>query len=193
MDRTRKMTVIIAFFLFISGCGIALGQTDSTTPAGPAAVTEQKDHASHGAAQPTDKPAVHTGHEMHQMCCMDDKSQQGDVMAVHVQEMQALMEKINATDNSAERKQLMAQHMAMMASGMKMMRELDSAMMAEMMKSGKCPMMEMMSSPQGREGMKGMMDTMPMCHGMMQKKAERNYSMMEQIIESQKQLLKLAP
>ena len=78
-------------------------------------------------------------------------------MAAHMKGMHTLMEKISATANPAERKQLMAEHMAMMASGMKMMRKMDDKMMMGMMKSGKCPMMEMMSSPQGHEGMKGIM------------------------------------
>lgn len=194
MKKSRMVSIAIAFLLFVSGYGIALGQTDSTKPPEPPAATEHTDHASHGATQPTDNPAVHTGHQMSQMCCMGGMNQQDDAMAAHMKEMQTLMEKINTSDNPAERKQLMAEHMAMMVSGMKMMREMDDKMMMGMMKSGKCPMMEMMSSPQGHEGMKGMMGgNMPMCHTMMQKKAERNYAMMEQIIESQKQLLKLAP
>jgi hypothetical protein len=195
MKKSRMVAVITAFFLFVSGYGIAVGQSDSAKPSVPPAAAEHTDHAGHGTAQPTDKPAVHTGgHEMSQMYCMGGKSKQEDAIAAHIKDMQALMEKINVTDNPSERKKLMAEHMAMMASSMKMMREMDDTMMMEMMKSGKCPMMEMMSSPQGHEGMKGMMDgNMPMCHTMMQKKAERNYAMMEQIIESQKQLLKLAP
>jgi len=195
MKTSRMVSVVIAFFFFVSGYGIALGQTDSTKPAGPPAATEHADHASHGAAPPTTQPSIPpAGHDMSQMSGMEDMKQQEDAMATHMKAMQALMDKINATENPTERKQLLAEHMAAITSGMKMMREMDNKMMMGMMKSGKCPMMEMMSSPQGHEGMKGMMGgNMPMCHTMMQKKAERNYSMMEQIIESQKQLLKLAP
>lgn len=193
MKKSKMISVIAAFFLFVSGYGIAMGQSHSTKPSVPPAAAEHTDHAGHGAAQPTDKPAVHAGHDMGH-AGMGDMKQQEDAMAAHMKGMQTLMEKISATANPAERKQLMAEHMAMMASGMKMMREMDDAMMTGMMKSGKCPMMEMMSSPQGHEGMKGMMGgNMPMCHTMMQKKAERNYVMMEQIIESQKQLLKATP
>jgi hypothetical protein len=192
MKKSRSFSVVIAIFFFLSGYGIAIGQTDSTKPPAPPAA-EHADHASHGAAPPTDQPAAHAGHDMGQMAGMDGMKQQEEAMAAHMKNMQALMEKISATENPAERKQLMAEHLAAMASGMKMMREMDDAMMKGMMKSGKCPMMEMMSSPQEHAGMKGMMGDMPMCHTMMEKKAERNYSMMEQLIESQKQLLKLAP
>lgn len=195
MKKSGMISIVTVTFLFVSGYGIALGQTDSTKPAGgPPAATEHTDHASHGTAQPITQPtAPPAGHDMSQMSGMEDMKQQEDAMATHMKAMQTLMEKINATENAAERKQLLAEHMAAMASGMKMMREMDNKMMMGMMKSGKCPMMEMMSSPQGHEGMQGMMGNMPMCHAMIQKKAERNYSMMEQIIESQKQLLKLVP
>lgn len=187
MKKSKMLAFVTALFLFVSGYGIAMGQHDSAKP--PAA-----EHTGHGAAQSTEKPAGQAGHDMsHPKGGMDNMKQQEDAMAAHMKDMQALMGKITATDNPTERKKLMAEHMAMMASGMKMMREMDDKMMMDMMKSGKCPMMEMMSSPQGHEGMKEMMGNMPMCHTMMQKKAERHYSMMEQIIESQKQLLKLAP
>jgi hypothetical protein len=168
MKKSRMISVAIAFFLFVSGYGIALGQTDSTKPAGPPTAAEHTDHAGHGAAQPSDKPAGHAGHDMSH-AGMDDMKRQEDAMAAHMKGMHTLMEKISATANPAERKQLMAEHVTMMARGMKMMREMDDTMMM------------------------GMMGNMPMCHTMMQKKAERNYAMMEQIIESQKQLLQLAP
>jgi hypothetical protein len=194
MNKLKMVSVITAFFLFVSGYGIAVGQSDSAKPSVPPAAAEHTDHAGHGAAQPTDKPVGHAGHDMSHAAGMGDMKQQEDAMVAHMKGMHTLMEKISATANPTERKQLMAEHMTMMASGMKMMREMDDSMMMGMMKSGKCPMMEMMSSPQGHEGMKGMMGgDMPMCHTMMQKKAERNFAMMEQIIESQKQLLKLAP
>jgi len=181
MKKSRMVAVISTFFFFVSGYGIAMGQSDSAKPPESPAAAEHTDHAGHA------------GHDMGH-AGMDDMKQQEDAMAAHMKGMHTLMEKISAMANPADRKQLMAEHMAMMASGMKMMREMDDAMMMGMMKSEKCPMMEMMSSPQGHEGMKGMMGgNMPMCHTMMQKKAERNYTMMEQVIESQKQLLKLAP
>ncbi len=194
MKKSGMVSIVAVFFLFVSGYGIA--QTDSTKPAGgPPAATEHADHASHGAAEPTAQPPAPpaAGHDMSQMGGMEDMKQQEDAMATHMKAMQTLMEKINATENPAERKQLLAEYMAAMASGIKMMREMDHKMMMGMMQPGKCPMMERMSSPQGHEGMQGMMGTMPMCHAMMQNKAERYYSMMEQIIESQKQLLKLVP
>ena len=102
------------------------------------------------------------------------------------------MEKIDATKNPTERKKLMHEHMTAMASGIQMMREKDDKMMMGMMKSGKCPMMEMMSTPQEQAGMKEKMGNMTMCHQMMQEKADLNHSMMEQIIKSQEPLLNLS-
>lgn len=205
MKKSRMVSAVMALVFVVSGYGIAMGQSDSAQPAAPPAASADQaghaDHASHGAAAATSQPAEqatgehagHAGHDMSQMCCMGGKNQQEDALAAHMQAMQGLMEKIAATANPAERKSLMAEHVTMMASGMKMMREMDGAMMQGMMQSGKCPMMEKMASPQGHAAMQGKMDAMPMCHAMMQKKAERQYALLEQIIESQKQLLKLAP
>jgi hypothetical protein len=195
MKKSKMLATVIALFLFVSGSSIALGQDDSPKPAEPQAMAaEHADHSSHGGAQPTDQPAVHAGHDMSQMGGMDDMKPQEEAMAANMKNMQTLMEKIKATENTAERKQLMAEHMAAMASGMKMMRDMDGKMMMGMMKSGQCPMMEMMSSPQGGHAeMKGMMGDMSKCHTMMQKKKEMNHAMMEQLVESQQQLLKLAP
>ena len=66
-------------------------------------------------------------------------------------------------------------------------------MMQSMMPSGKCPMMGMMSSPQGHAGMQNMMDHMSMCRSMMQQKAARQYLLLEQIVAAQKELLKAVP
>jgi hypothetical protein len=193
MKKTMMFPVIISLFFIVSGYGIAMGQTDSTKPSeSQAATTEHTEHSGHEMTQPVDQGPVHAVHDMSQMSGMDDMKQQEEAMAAHMKNMKALMEKINTTENVAERKKLMAEHMAAMGTGMNMMREMDEKMMMAMMKAGKCPMMEMMSSPQGHAEMKGMMEDMPMCHKMMQKKADMNYSMMEQIIESQKQLLKFA-
>jgi hypothetical protein len=199
MKKSRMLYFVITLFFFVSGYGISMGQSDQGKPAESQVNTaEHTDHASHGAvqttAQPATQPAGHAAaHDMNQMSGMEDMKPQEEAMATHMKTMQALMEKINNTENPAERKQLMAEHLAAMASGVKMMREMDDKMMTSMMKSGKCPMMEMMASPQGHAGMQGMMGNMPMCHTMMQKKTDRNFTMMEQIIESQKQLLKLSP
>lgn len=179
MKRSKILAGAIALVFIVSSYGLAVGQgeaTKATEP--PAAATEHAGHA---------------GHDMSQMSGMEDMKPQDEAMAAHLKTMQTLMEKINTTENPAERKQLMAEHLAAMASGVKMMREMDNTMMMGMMKSGKCPMMETMASPQGHAGMQGMMGNMPMCHTMMQKKADRNFTMMEQLIESQKQLLKLTP
>jgi hypothetical protein len=180
MKKSRILAVVISLFFIVSSYGMA---------------TEQSDHASHGTAPQTTQPAATqpAGHDMSQMSGMEDMKPQEEAMAAHLKTMQAMMEKINATENPAERKKLIAEHLAAMASGVNMMREMDDKMMMSMMQSGKCPMMEMMASPQGHAGMQGMKGNMPMCHTMMQKKADRNFIMMEQIIESQKQLLKLAP
>ncbi len=43
MKKSRMVSVAIAFFLFVSGYGIALGQTDSTQPAGPPTAAEHTD------------------------------------------------------------------------------------------------------------------------------------------------------
>jgi hypothetical protein len=194
------VSFVIAFCLFVAGNGTVMGQTDQIKAPEPQAVTaSHADHANHGAAPSTEKPAGHADHAMshagHAMSHTGtgDMKQQEEAMADHMKGMQALMEKISVTASAVERKQLLAEHMAMMDSGVKMMRKMDEAMMMGMMKSGKCPMMEMMSSPQGHEGMNAMMGNMSMCHARMQKKAERNYFMMEQLIESQKQLLQLVP
>jgi len=199
MKKSKMLPVVLSLFLFISGYGISMGQSDQAKPAEPQAATaEHTDHARHGAAPPTAQPAAtqpagHAGHDMSQMSGMEDMNPQEEAVAAHLKTMQTLMEKINTTENPTERKQLMAEHLVAMASGVKMMREMDDKMMLSMMQSGKCPMMEMMASPQGHAGMQGMKGNMPMCHAMVQKKADRNFTMMEQIIESQKQLLKLAP
>ena len=202
MKRSRILAGAIALGFIVSSYGLAVGQSEATkTTEPPAAATEHAGHANHGAEQPAPQPAAqpggqeagHAGHDMSQMSGMEDMKSQDEAMAAQLKTMQTLMEKINTTENPAERKQLMAEHLAAMASGVKMMREMDNTMMMGMMKSGKCPMMETMASPQGHAGMQGMMGNMPMCHTMMQKKADRNFTMMEQLIEAQKQLLKLTP
>ena len=209
MNKSRMLAGVVALFFIVSSYGMAAEQSDAVKPAAPSAMAdEHAAHASQEAAQPAAQPAAepaaaqstgHAGHDMSQMSGTEDMKPQDEAMAAQMKTMQSLMEKIKATENPAERKQLMAEHMAAMASGMKMMHEMDGKMMMSMMQSGKCPMMEMMASPQGQAGMQGhagmqgMMGNMSMCHTMMQKKADRNFTMMEQIIESQKQLLKLAP
>ena len=203
MNTSRMLAGVIALFFIVSSYGMAAGQSDMAKPPAPqAAAADHAGHASQGMAQPAAQPATeqaaaqptgHAGHDMGQMSGMEDMKPQEEAMAAQMKTMQTLMEKIKSTENPAERKRLMAEHLTAMASGMKMMHEMDGKMMMSMMQSGKCPMMEMMASPQGHAGMQGMMGNMSMCHTMMQKKADRNFTMMEQIIESQKQLLKLAP
>lgn len=86
------VVVITAFFLFVSSYGIAMGQSDSTKPSVPPAAAEHTDHADHGAAQPTVKPAGHAGHDMRH-AGMGDMKHQEDAIAAHIKDMQALMEK----------------------------------------------------------------------------------------------------
>lgn len=208
MSKIKLVSVLTAMFLFGAGSSLVMGEESSTkslTPPNP--ITEHathdasaksptpSEHEKHEAGKPIGEapPSAHTDHDMGQMSGMDELKKQDEEMMAHMKSMQILMEKINATENSTERKMLMHEHMTAMASGIIMMREKDDKMMMGMMKSGKCPMMEMMSTPQGQAGMKEKMGDMTMCHQMMQKKADMSYSMMEQIIESQKQLLKIAP
>lgn len=207
MSKVKLVSVLTALFLFGAGSSLVIGEESSTksqTPPGTATEHATHDvsaksappseHEKHEAGKPIGgetTPSAHAGHDMGQMSGMDDMKKQDDAMMAHMKSMQVLMEKINATQNPNERKKLMHEHMTAMASGMKMMREMDGKMMMGMMKSGKCPMMEMMSTPQGQTEMKGKMGDMTMCHQMMQQKADMNHSMMEQIIKSQEQLLNL--
>jgi hypothetical protein len=199
MRKVRAVSVlIVSFFIVTAGYALAIGRDDSAKIVAPQATATE--HADHATAQPA-TPAAYdhashgatksaaAGHDMAQMNGMGDMDKQNESMMMHMKTMQAQMEKIKATDNPAERKTLMKDHMAAMKSGMKMMREMDGKMM---MKSGDCPMMKMMSSPKEQDGMKGMPDDMAMCHNMMQQKADMNHGMMEQIIESNEQLLDMS-
>lgn len=206
MSKIKLLSVLTALFLFGSGSSLIMGEENSTkslTP--PSTLTDHAtrdasakssaptEHEKHEAGIPIvdSSPSAHAGHNMGQMSGMDDMKKQDEAMMEHMKSMQVLMEKIDATKTPTERKKLMHEHMTAMASGVKMMREKDNKMMMGMMKSGKCPMMEMMSIPQGQAGMKEKMGDMTMCHQMMQKKADMNHSMMEQIIKSQEQLLNI--
>lgn len=186
MAKVRVVSVLIAFFFIAAGYTSAMGQEDSSkTSTSQATATEHAGH--HDATKSADSQSAPAGHDMSQMGEMGDMNKQNEAMMTQMKTMHAQMEKIKATKDSAERKKLMHEHLAAMASGMKMMREMDGKMM---MKSGKCPMMmKMMSSSGEQNSMEGMMDDMAMCHQMMQQKADMDHSMMEQIIESQEQLL----
>ncbi len=197
MKRTKLVSALIAFVFVATGYTLAIGQDDPEKTSAPQTTTaeqsvsqpaEPADHSIHHPAKPADSQPAPAGHDMSKMSGMGDMNKQDEAMMAHMKSMRAQMEKIKATENPAERKKLMQEHMAAMGSGMKMMREMDG----KMMQSGKCPMMEMMSSPQGHAGMKGMMGDMTKCHRMMQKKSDMHYDMMEQIIESQEQLLELS-
>ena len=187
MAKARIVSVLMAFLFIAAGYTTAMGQEDSAKTATPQATTT--DHAghdaSHNAAPPGDSQPAPAGHDMSQMSGMGDMNKHNEAMMKQMKTMRVQMEKIKATENPAERKRLLKEHMAGMKSGMKMMQEMDGKMM---MKSGDSPMMKVMSSKE-QGSMKGMPDDMAMCHQMMQQNAEMNHSMMEQIIESQEQLL----
>lgn len=205
MSKIKLVSVLTALFFFGAGSSLVMGEESSNKSLTPPNPTEHATHdASAKSSTPSEHekhevgkpiggtpPSAHTGHDMGQMSGMDDMKKQDEAMMAHMKSMQVLMEKIDATKNPTERKKLMHEHMTAMASVIQMMREKDDKMMMGMMKSGKCPMMEMMSTPQGQAGMKEKMGDMTMCHQMMQKKADMNHSMMEQIIKSQEQLLNL--
>lgn len=188
MAKARVVSVLMAFFFIAAGYTSAMGQEDSSKTSTSQATSAEHaghNHASHDTASGDSQPAP-AGHDMSQM---GEMNKQNEAMMTQMNTMRAQMEKIKATKDPVERKKLMREHMTAMGSGMKMMREMDDKMMTMMMKSGKCPMMEMMSSPQGQAGTHGMMGDMAMCHQMMRQKADMNHGMMEQIIESQEQLL----
>jgi hypothetical protein len=109
------------------------------------------------------------------------------MMMANMEEMKALMARIKATKDPAERKRLMSAHHAKMEKHMMMMKDMDMKMM-KMMKDGKCPMMQMMAA--GKDS-GGMMDMMSMCSQMMQNKAAMSHGMMEQMLDAQEQLLKM--
>ena len=111
------------------------------------------------------------------------------MMMANMEEMKTLMARIKTTKDPADKKRLMSAHHAKMKKHMMMMKDMDMKMMKMMMKDGKCPMMQMMTA--GKDN-KAMMDTMPMCSRMMQDKAAMSHGMMEQMLDVQEQLLKIA-
>ncbi len=183
MLKTRYLPLLLALFFIVTGCTSSMNHGGSASPAQPIAM----DHSSSGAtAHAASKPAGHDMNAMKGMDGMAEMNKSHAAMMTHMQAMQAQMAKIKTTKNPAMRKNLMREHLAGMSSGMKMMRNMGN------MKMDSCPMMTTMSADQGKPGMTGMMGDMTMCHTMMKQKAEMMNSMLEQIIESQKQLLEIS-
>ena len=124
---------------------------------------------------------------------MEEMQRRDEAMATRMRELQAQMDAIAATGDPAERRRMLAAHLDALTQAIGLLREMDGKMMEGMMQNGKCPMMAMMSSPQGKAGMENMMGHMTMCRSMMQKKAARQYILLEQIVAAQKALLTSLP
>ncbi len=195
--RTGILIGAAALLFSLAGCASTASEQDASKPA--ISQTTVDEHAQHEAAKAgstTATPAIAASEasahhpadssskpEMEGMV-IPDKS----MMMANMEEMKVLMAKIRAIKDPAERKILMSEHHAMMKKHMMMMEHMDMKMM-EMMKDGKCPMMQMMSA--GKDN-KSMMDMTPMCSQMMQDKAAMSHAMMEQMLDAQEQLLKMA-
>ena len=137
--------------------------------------------------------AGHQGHAMGSTRGMEEMQRRDEAMATRMRELQAQMDAIAASTDPAERKRLLAAHLDGLTRAIGLLREMDGQMMQSMMQNGTCPMMAMMSSPQGKAGMENMMGHMTMCRSMMQKKAARQYILLEQIVAAQKALLTSLP
>lgn len=198
MYPARKFTIILVLCTLLAGPGMALGQDG---PTGPAAAPGGHDHGQPaaaaadqaGPAQPAAQPGGHDGHAMGTMPGMEQMQQMDEAMAARMNGLQTQMDAIAATKDPAERRRLLAAHLDALTQAIGLLREMDGKMMEGMMQNGKCPMMAMMSSPQGNAGMENMMGHMTMCRSMMQKKAARQYILLEQIVAAQKALLTSLP
>ena len=124
---------------------------------------------------------------------MEEMQRRDEAMAARMRELQAQMDAIAASTDPAERKRLLAAHLDGLTRAIGLLREMDGQMMQSMMQGGTCPMMAMMSAPQGHAGMENMMGHRTMCRSMMQKKAARQYILLEQIVAAQKALLTSLP
>ena len=198
MYPARKFTIILVLCTLLAGPGMALGQDG---PTGPAAAPGGHDHGQPaaaaadqaGPAQPAAQPGSHEGHAMGNMPGMEQMQQMDEAMAARMNGLQTQMDAIAATRDPAERRRMLAAHLDALTQAISLLREMDGKMMEGMMQNGKCPMMEMMSSPQGKAGMENMMGHRTMCRSMMQKKAARQYILLEQIVAAQKALLTSLP
>ena len=124
---------------------------------------------------------------------MEQMQQMDEAMAARMNGLQTQMDAIAATRDPAERRRMLAAHLDALTQAIGLLREMDGKMMEGMMQNGTCPMMAMMSSPQGKAGMENMMGHRTMCRSMMQKKAARQYILLEQIVAAQKALLTSLP
>jgi hypothetical protein len=215
MRTSRKFLLALVLFAVAAGPGLALAENTPAAQADvhaghelqpPSAVEQPVDHAAHGAAattNPTDqagpaqpappRPGGHDGHAMGTMPGMEQMQQMDEALAARMNDLQTQMDAIAATKDPAERRRMLAAHLDALTQAIGLLREMDGKMMEGMMQNNTCPMMAMMSSPQGQAGMQGMMGHMPMCRSMMQKKAARQYVLLEQIVAAQKALLTSLP
>ena len=217
MSCPRRFLLALALFVVIAVPGPALAENPPATQADahaghqmppPPAVEQPVDHAAHGPAatapaaaghdhgQPAAadqaapaQAAGHQGHAMGSMPGMEEMQRRDEAMATRMRELQAQMDAIAASTDPAERKRLLAAHLDGLTRAIGLLREMDG----QMMQNSTCPMMAMMSSPQGKAGMENMMGHMTMCRSMMQKKAARQYILLEQIVAAQKALLTSLP
>ena len=198
MHTSRKFLLALVLFAVAAGPGMALGQDG---PTGPAAAPGGHDHGQPaaaaadqaGPAQPAAQPGGHEGHAMGNMPGMEQMQQMDEAMAARMNGLQTQMDAIAATRDPAERRRMLAAHLDALTQAIGLLREMDGKMMEGMMQNGTCPMMAMMSSPQGKAGMENMMGHRTMCRSMMQKKAARQYILLEQIVAAQKALLTSMP
>ena len=211
MSCPRRFLLALALFVVIAVPGPALAENPPATQADahaghqmppPPAVEQPGDHAVHGpaatepAAADQAGPAQAAGHQGHAMGStrgMEEMQRRDEAMATRMRELQAQMDAIAASTDPAERKRLLAAHLDGLTRAIGLLREMDGQMMQSMMQDGKCPMMAMMAAPQGHAGMQNMMGHMSMCRSMMQKKAARQYILLEQIVAAQKALLTSLP
>ena len=223
MSCPRRFLLALALFVVVAVPGPALAENPPATQADahaghqmppPPAVEQPVDHAAHGPAATEPAPAAaghdhgqpaaadqaapaqaagHQGHAMGNMPGMEEMQRRDEAMATRMRELQAQMDAIAASTDPAERKRLLAAHLDGLTRAIGLLREMDGQMMQSMMQGGTCPMMAMMSSPQGKAGMENMMGHRTMCRSMMQKKAARQYILLEQIVAAQKALLTSLP
>ena len=215
MHTSRKFLLALVLFAVAAGPGMALAQSTPASQAdahaghelqAPPAIEQPVDHAAHGAAattNPTDQagpaqpappqPGGHDGHAMATIPATEQRQKMDEAMPARMNGLQTQMDAIAATRDPAERRRMLAAHLDALTQAIGLLREMDGKMMEGMMQNGKCPMMAMMSSPQGKAGMENMMGHMTMCRSMMQKKAARQYILLEQIVAAQKALLTSLP
>ena len=211
MSCPRKFLLALALFVVVAVPGPALAENPPAAQADahaghqmppPPAVEQPVDHAVHGpaATEPAAadqaapaQAAGHQGHAMGSMPGMEEMQRRDEAMATRMRELQAQMDAIAASTDPAERKRLLAAHLDGLTRAIGLLREMDGQMMQSMMQNGTCPMMAMMSAPQGKAGMENMMGHRTMCRSMMQKKAARQYILLEQIVAAQKALLTSLP